>query len=159
MPVEATEIRGINDQIDELELYMQKYQEVDCPLKHIFTPGLYTRTIFMPRGSLITSLIHKTEHQFIVSQGTVLVKVNDNEWDEIVAPYLGITKPGTRRILYVKSDVVWTTVHPIDIKPDNDSEEAIADAVLKIENVLIERHVNKLLGGVIKNNVITKTLS
>jgi len=31
------------------------------PLKHHFAGGLYTREIFMPKGTIIASLIHKTD--------------------------------------------------------------------------------------------------
>lgn len=149
----------INHKIDELEAAMMEYPLVDCPLSHCFTPRLYTRTIFMPAGSLITSLIHKTEHQFIVSQGTAFVKVNEHEWEEISAPYVGITKPGTRRVLYIESDCVWTTVHPTEIKPKDNSEISVNEAVDLICAEIIEPHENTLLGGIVKNNIVTQTLN
>lgn len=144
----------MHDKIDELELAMQDYTPVDCPLTHTFTPGLYTRTIVMEAGSLITSLIHRTRHQFIISAGVALVKVNEDEWIRLSAPYIGITEPGTRRILYIEEACVWTTCHATDIQPENESEEAIAAAVQKIEDLIIEPHINRLLNGVVKNNII-----
>jgi hypothetical protein len=149
---------SIDDKIDELESYMMDYPPVNCPLDHIFTPGLYTRTIFMPAGSLITSLIHKTEHQFIISAGIVLVKIREGEWQRLAAPYIGVTKPGTRRILYIEVDCLWTTCHATDIQPKDESEEAIAEAVALIEANIIEPHENKLLGGIIKNNIISQSI-
>jgi hypothetical protein len=86
---------------------------VDCPLRHSWTPGLYIREIFMPAGSLITSKIHKTEHPFVVSMGRCLVWIDGTGWVLIEAPHSGVTKPGTRRVLLVLDDTVWTTFHPI----------------------------------------------
>jgi hypothetical protein len=149
----------INDKIDELELAMQEYEAIDCPLTHVFTPGLYTRTIVMPAGSLITSMIHKTRHQFIISAGTALVKVNESDWIRLTAPYVGITEPGTRRILYIEHACVWTTCHPVSIQPEDEGPEALAKAVQQVEDEIIEKHENRLLGGFIKNNVITKNLA
>ena len=37
-----------DEQIDELEATMlENFEPVDCPVEHIFTPGLYSRQIFM----------------------------------------------------------------------------------------------------------------
>lgn len=100
------------ERVDVLQGVMEKLPQVDLPLVHRFTPGLYSREIFMPKGTLVISKIHKTEHQFIVSRGAVTV------WDEkdgithIQAPFAGVTTPGTRRVLYINEDCVWTTFHP-----------------------------------------------
>jgi hypothetical protein len=150
---------SISDTIDELELAMQEYPTVDCPVTHGFTNGFYIRTIFMPavgEGTLITSLIHNTTHSFFVSEGSVKVKVNDEEWQVIEAPYWGITHPGTRRVLLVTDDCTWTTFHPISEKelPEDYTEEKINESVERITERIIERHENKLLGGVIRNNKI-----
>ncbi len=83
---------------------------LDAPLRHIFTPGLYTREIFMPKGSLIVSRIHNTTHTFVVSKGHAAVLV-DGVVEHIKAPYTGITKPGTRRVLFIHEDCIWTTFH------------------------------------------------
>ena len=32
-------------------------------------------------------------------------------WKRYAAPYTGITKPYTRRILYIHEDTIWTTFH------------------------------------------------
>lgn len=151
-------IKSVSQQIDELEAKMVEYEPVECPLIHRFVPGMYIREIFMPAGSLITSQIHKTEHPFIVSAGSAYVKINDDEWELIEAPYTGITKPGTRRILYIEEDCVWTTIHAVDIKPEGDSYEAVEKAVELINEQIIEQHINPLLGGTIKNNVLKKTI-
>lgn len=148
----------VNDQIDQLEAVMQNYAPVDCPLRHQFTPGMYSRTIFMPKNTLITSLVHKTEHQFVVSQGTVFVKVNETEWQKITAPFVGVTKPGTRRVLFIEEDCTWTTFHPVDIRPADNSHESVLEAVEKVKQLIIEPHQNAYLGGELVNNVLTKTI-
>ena len=135
--VSETEISRRNDnRIDKLEAAMlNNFDVVECPLKHTFTPGLYIREIFMPKDSVITSKIHKTEHPFIVSKGVVSVSIDAGEWQLIEAPYSGITKPGTRRILWVHEDTIWTTIHA---NPDNENEN-------EIEERIIEKHENPLL--------------
>lgn len=146
------------DKIDLLEEAMNSCQPVDCPLNHRFTPGLYTREIFMPAGALITSMIHKTTHPFFILKGKVSV-FSDNDGEQILeAPYVGITKPGTRRVLYIHEDCVWATAHPTDVVPVDNTEESILNAVWLVEAAIIEPHINPLLGGTIKNNVVTKNI-
>lgn len=77
------------------------------------TTGLYSREINLSKGTLLTSKIHRQHHQFIISKGSILVtNVLTDETELMVAPYHGITYPGTRRVLYVFEDTVWTTMHP-----------------------------------------------
>lgn len=130
--------------LDEVEAFLiakggrvQHFGEVleNLPVKHHFTPGLYCREIFMPAGAVLTSKIHNTEHPFVVSLGRCSV-YNDatGEAVEIEAPYFGITLPGTRRLLFIHEDTIWTTFHPTHL---TDIEE--------IESAIIRPHLNPLL--------------
>lgn len=132
----------VNASIDAFEIGMLRdLVPVDCPLDHKFTPGLYTRTILMPKGTMVTSKIHKTEHPYIVSKGACVVAILDDvdgpRVETIVAPHVGITKPGTRRVLFMLEDTIWTTCHAISDEEQNDLEA--------IENRIIERR--ELPGG------------
>jgi len=142
-------VRQNDDRIDELEATMiESFIRLDCPIVNRFTKGMYIREIFMPEGALITSKIHKTEHPFTISKGSAMVSVDGGEWYELKAPYTGITKPGTRRILFILEDCIWTTYHPYkSIKGTEGvlSEEKQEQIIGKIEKRIIEKHVNKIL--------------
>lgn len=148
--------------IDELEVAMlENFPTIDCPLEHLFTPGIYMRSIFMPKDMWVTSLIHNTCHPYIVSQGIVSVYVDGKEAIKIIAPYAGITYPGTRRVLRTWENTIWSTIHPIPFITGEENEwsdEQKTELIAKIDSYIIEQHENKLLGGVLKNNVITKTI-
>jgi hypothetical protein len=94
-----------------------------CPLTHIFTPGLYTRQIFMPKGTRLTSRIHLYEHPFFIMMGVVSVWDATTGWTLIRAPYMGITKPGTRRLLYMHEDTIWVTCH---VTNETDPDKIVA---------------------------------
>jgi hypothetical protein len=141
---ELVESKTMNQMIDELEATMvDNFPLADCPLVHRFTEGLYVREIFMPAGSLITSKIHKTQHQYFILKGAVSVWIEEGKEEYIQAPYIGITEPGTRRVLYVWEDCIWATSHP---NPDNENLE-------QIEERIIEKHDNPLLSEEIKNKL------
>jgi hypothetical protein len=74
-------------------------------------------------------------HPYVVSQGRVSVVIPDQgSLKEIVAPYTGITIPGTRRLLMVHEQTVWTTFHATD---ETD--------LVKLEELLLEDYENPLL--------------
>jgi len=133
-------IQGRDEIIDAVEAFMSEYPEVDCPLVHRFTKGIYVREIFMPAGTYITSKIHKTEHPFIISKGSCTVWTDEGEEVLIQAPYCGITKPNTRRLLYIHEDCVWTTIHATD---KTTPEEVEDDIIQKHDNPLLNDEIKK----------------
>lgn len=106
--------------------------ETDAPAENTFTPGLMTRKIFMPAGSAHLSKIHNSEHQFVILQGACLVSTNGGPQILMVAPFHGITKPGTWRKLFIVMDCVWLTMHPTDKAT---VEEVEADIIRPIESL------------------------
>jgi hypothetical protein len=133
--VPAPDIHG---RIDDLEARaLSSGRLINLPVAHTFTPGVYRRTIVMPAGTLATSLIHNTEHHYVIVAGSVSVYIPGVGVEYIRAPYFGITRPGTRRVLYIQEDCVWATYHPT-----TPEEEAIADVeerVAAIGSRIIER--------------------
>ena len=95
------------------------------PLKHTFADGCYIREILMPAGQVIISKIHKKLHPYFIMRGKVSI-LTDEGVQHIQAPYSGITKPGTKRVLYMHEDTVFITVSVTD---KNDLKE-IEDEVI-----------------------------
>ena len=108
------EVKPKSQLLDELEVALAQMPRVELPVTHRFTEGMYIREIKIPAGTMLTSMVHKTEHPFVISDGVIKV-TSDNEGSVIYeAPYTGITKPNTRRALHALTDVVWTTFHVTD---------------------------------------------
>ena len=134
------------DAIDKLEGYMSTKPRLFGNLTERGTPGLYSRELFMPAGMLCTSRIHKTCHQFVVSEGVVTVynTVSDTQ-DLFKAGHHGITYPGTRRVLYIHEDCRWVTFHPTNrITPDFFNLDDIEKQVIfdTIMSDLIQEYYN-----------------
>ncbi len=115
----------------------------DCfPLKHTFVDGAYVREITMPKGVLLTSKIHKVCHPYFILKGDVSV-LTEKGVVRIKAPFSGITPAGTKRILYIHEETVWTTVHVTKEKDlDKIEEEVIANSFDELPN---ELEKNKIL--------------
>lgn len=125
--------KEVNDFVDVVERVMLdkvetgEFVKVNCPIENIFTNGLYTRIIEMKEGYRITSKIHKTDHPFFILKGKCVVYV-DGEEIVLEAPYAGVTKAGTRRILLILEDCIWATVHA---NPDNETLEEIEERIIE----------------------------
>ena len=121
--------QAMNSRFDEAESTLaQEFGAVEnppYPLNHYFTPGLYVREILLPAGSILTSKIHLTEHPFILSAGEAVVWSPDQGTVYVKAPFVGITKPGTRRIIYATTDCVWLTCHATEETDLNVIEKSI----------------------------------
>jgi len=97
------------DKINVIEDEMRKHPQVDLPLKHYFSPGVYARELFIPAGTLLTGKIHKYMNLNILSAGEMAVMTGD-EMKRVKAPFTVVSPPGTKRIAYAFTDCVWTTI-------------------------------------------------
>ena len=91
---------------------------------HLFVPGMYCRVLEMPAGTVWISKIHKTEHFCVALCGHASV-ASDEGVEEIIGPRLMITKPGTKRALFIRETAVWATFHPTDKTDVDEIEEDI----------------------------------
>tara|TARA_R110002051_G_scaffold265712_1_gene325548 strand:+ start:3592 stop:4062 length:471 start_codon:yes stop_codon:yes gene_type:complete len=118
-----------------------------CPLKHSFSDGIYVREITIPAGMVIVGKIHKHDHPNFLLKGEVVVITEEGGKEELKAPCSMISKPGTKRILYAKTELVWTTVHlnPTNTQDLEELEEEIIAPTYEAYEKFIENTNNKQL--------------
>ena len=124
----------IRDKIEALESTMTEMAQVDPPVKHTFTTGIYSREIFIPKGTVIVGKIHRHDHLNFLSYGEVTVLTKDG-LERIVGPCTMVSTAGTKRALYAHEDTVWTTIHA------NPEEERDME---KLEELIIAKTYNEL---------------
>ena len=108
-------IRGLQEQIQGLPVVGHAE---DCPVQHVFAEGTYSREITMPEGMLIVGRIHKHAHVNIISKGRCRVLTEFGS-EELAAPCIFVSHEGTKRVVYIIEDTVWTTVHS---NPTNETD-------------------------------------
>ncbi len=101
-----------------------------CPLVHNFAEGIYTRQIFLPKGMLFVTKIHKFDHPYFMLYGDCSV-LTDKGMARIKAPYSGITPAGTKRIIITHEDAVWVTCHK---NPDNLRDVDLLEKLHTVDN-------------------------
>jgi hypothetical protein len=153
---------------DKLEKkVVENYELLSLPLTHRFTDGLYVREVSVPKGCVVTSKIHKVQHQFFILKGKVLIWDENGNEQMVEAPYIGITQENTRRVVYAMEDFVWATCHP---NPENkilseienemfdvDSNELLDNGMLqKIQNAENISKKNSITIDNVKNNILCR---
>ena len=53
--------------IQRLQDAMMNLPQIDLPLKHAFTTGIYSREIFLPKDSIVVGKIHRHDHLNFIS--------------------------------------------------------------------------------------------
>lgn len=113
--------------IFQLEEQMKSMPQIEIPLKHYFSKGVYGREITIPSGSLIVGKIHKHQVMNVLSQGEVTVLSIDGVM-RIKAPHTFVSNPGAKRVIYAHADSVWSNFIGTDeTDVENIEKEFIAD--------------------------------
>jgi len=119
--MELRKRKAFRDQISQLEtlgkeeghfLTPEETKKLN-PVKHTFADGCYIREIFNPANELLVTKIHKKEHPFFLMKGKMSI-LTEEGIKHIEAPHHGITRPGTKRIIFTHTDCVFVTVHATD---------------------------------------------
>jgi len=110
--------------------------QVELPVKHIFSPGVYARELTIYAGCVLTGAVHKYEQLNILSSGTMRL-LTDDGFKDISAPFTCVSPAGTKRIALAITDCVWTTILATS---DTDVESIEKHFVCKTEQEYIEWH-------------------
>lgn len=116
------EVDKSREPIFRLKGEMLKLPQIELPTDHYFADGMYCRVLFRPAQTLIVGKIHKKEHFYVVCSGIVQITNGDEIAREITGPAVIVSKPGTMRAVYAKTDATCLTVHRLD-EPTTEIED------------------------------------
>lgn len=133
----------MRERVERLEAELEKYPQVECPLKHHFAPGVYMREMTVPAGVIATGAVHKTEHLTTVV-GHCLLTTDDGA-EEFRGYRTFLSKPGAKRAIHAIETTTVTTIHP--------TTETDLD---KLCELLTESRSDELLGGPRNRQLLTQ---
>lgn len=89
--------------------------EADMPVSHRFTPGMYIREMFIPKGTYFIGRAHRVGHKVTLDSGRVRLILENGTGThdvELDAPHVLTTAPYFQTVLEALTDVWGSTYHP-----------------------------------------------
>lgn len=93
-------------------------------IKHHFATGVYGRELFIPKGQVIVSKIHRAKTFNVIAQGVISVICPTNGFKTYEGPFCFVSEPFTKRIVISHEDTLWITSHGYTGPEDLDNVEA-----------------------------------
>ena len=88
---------------------------VDVPVEHLFSDGLYTRTMKVPANTLVVGKRHRHKTLNIMTKGRALITSGEGHKPrEIKAPCTFVSEPMVRKVAMFLEDSEWINVHPTE---------------------------------------------
>jgi len=105
----------MKDKILELEDHIAAMPQIEGRVDHIFSDGLYARTLYIPAGTVLTGKVHKRD---LTDEGMKLLE----------APQIIPSKKGIKRAGFSITDTEWTTVHATTATDVETAEDELVEA-------------------------------
>lgn len=109
--------------IVEAEKFLLSLEQKDLPVRHYFANGMYARELFIPKGTVLTGAIHKTEH-LCVMYGDIEIRSEFNN-GRFTGYHMFVSQPGEKRIGYAHEDTYFTTMHPASTTDTDELEKLL----------------------------------
>lgn len=103
------QIRALTHSLLELPASEQR----DFEVEHTLIDGVYTRTLFIPKGSLLVGKIHLKECVNIVAKGDISV-LTETGSGRFKAGHVAVSQPGIQKVGYAHEDTVFINVFRTD---------------------------------------------
>lgn len=127
--------------VEAVEGRMLQFQQVDCPLQHLFGAGICIRVVTMPAESMVVGHEHKFTDWNIMMTGRMTLLNHDGSLSELKAPQIFLGKPG-RKIAWVHEDCVW-----LNLFTTNETD------VEKVEQLFLNKSATFMLNQQAKRGV------
>lgn len=103
-------------------------------IHHHFGTGVYGRELFIPKGNIIVSKIHRGKTFNVIAQGVISV-ISEEGYHTYYGPYCFVSPPFTKRVVIAHEDTLWITSHG---NPDD------CEDLQKIEEKIIAKDFTEL---------------
>jgi hypothetical protein len=100
---------------------------VETPLDHEFVDGMYRRTMFIPKGTLLVGKVHAQACFNIVAKGDITV-LTEFGLARLTAGYIGVSQAGSQKVGLANEDTVFINVFRTHLTDLAEIEAAIAYA-------------------------------
>src|SRR4249919_1817233 len=132
-PVQLPKVPTLG-QIKRLQDVIAECPQVECPVEHLFAPGMYVRQCSIPAGSIVVGKMHRHQHPVFLLAGSVQINT-DRGMETITAPHSWISQENAKRALHTLTDCVFATVH---LNPTDTHDLDAIEAEVIVPEALID---------------------
>lgn len=100
-------------------LVFERLLDIDGVTSHEWCDGVYCRRFFLEKDAMVVSKVHRKQNWFLLFSGEVSVYDGTGTTVRLKAPFLMVTQPATKRVVYAHEDAVIYTFHG---NPDNETD-------------------------------------
>lgn len=129
---------NLRKKIDHLQDVMLAMPQAETPVTNTFAGGVYSRELFIPKGTVLIGKVHLTDHFNICLKGDLTFLTIDGP-KRIVGPTMFVAPAGTKKLAYANEDSIWINMHPAL----SDDPEQIVDALTVSKFVDFDRLMSK----------------
>lgn len=138
-----------SETVDQIQEAISKLPQYEPETNHYFHGGMYCREVHQRKDALIVGKVHKKEHFFILTVGTIAISQDGEPAIVVSSPSVIKSLVGTKRAILSVTDVSYMTVHACSSLTVQDAEDElverdpksmftvgnkVADGVLKFES-------------------------
>lgn len=127
-----------------LEAHMKTMPgQVDIPVRHEFSGGIYLRTITIPAGALVMGRRHRGETCNILLRGKLAVYTAEDQPPVIIeGPLMFTTPPGSKKFAYCLEEAEFVNAFPT---VETDIGKIEAEVIIPEEEYLQQEEGKKCL--------------
>lgn len=129
-----------------LEEELKKLPQIDLPVNHTFSGGVYIREMHIPKGIFIIGKRHRHETCNILLKGTLSVFLDDGKnrpVSKVSGPLILTSEPMTRKIAFCHEDAVFLNIHPTE---ERDLDKIESHFIISEQEFLAYKGDAKCLG-------------
>lgn len=125
----AKEQSEVATKLEEAIRNHKDFENIQLPVHHHFSNGLYARQLDIPKGMVIVGKRHREATLNILAKGSMLIICN-GEKVKIEAPYTFTSEPLVKKSAYALEDCSFINVH---ITNSTDLSEVEAEVIISEE--------------------------
>ncbi len=92
-----------------LDTVLANVEQVEMPVTHRFSKGVYCRELFIPKDTVLTGRIHKYSQINVLLSGDISV-LTESGIQRLRSPVVFESPAGAKRAGYAHEDTTWLTI-------------------------------------------------
>jgi hypothetical protein len=130
----------IRQSIRKFAAFLMTLDGIEFPVEHTLIDGVYTRKLFIPKGSFLVGKVHLKECVNIVAKGDISI-LTETGMGRIQAGHIAVSQQGIQKLGYAHEDTVFVNV----FRTDETNIEKIEAEIASEDHFALEANTQEML--------------